>query len=222
AAKSLEDSQRMELELKLLVAEDPSNAFAPAARKNLAILAHNQEVLLQSANAGTPQGAASLAPVQTFSNSDRLKAQLKSLDDPNENTCSTCDGVADAAAGAGPAFTSAPPRFASDTHAWTLRKDVDQVALFFAVSSHGPMVNDLDSSDIQVRDANKAPQKVVEFAPQSKLPLRLALLIDTSGSVHDRFSFEKRSAIKFIQKILNSSSDLAFIVDFSNETTVTQ
>ncbi len=39
--------------------------------------------------------------------------------------------------------------------------------------------------------------------PQSKLPLRLALLVDTSGSVHNRFSFEKRAAIKFVEKMLS-------------------
>jgi VWFA-related protein len=62
----------------------------------------------------------------------------------------------------------------------------------------------------------------VEFVPQSKLPLRLALLIDTSGSVHDRFSFEKRAAINFIEDVLSTSSDLAFIAGFSNQITVTQ
>jgi VWFA-related protein len=84
------------------------------------------------------------------------------------------------------------------------------------------MVDDLDSSDIRVLDDNKPPQRIVEFAPQSKLPLRLALLIDVSGSVRDRFSFEKRAATNFIHDVLISSSDLAFIGGFSNQTTVTQ
>ena len=222
AANSLQNSQRMERELNLLVTEDPSNALAPTARKNLAILAHNKEVMLQAATKGTPQ-TTTVTQVQTFPNSDRLKAQLSALDDPNDRNCLTCDEVADTTvASSGPAPISVPPSSATKTHGWTLRKDVDQVALFFAASSHGHMVDDLRSSDIQIFDDNKPPQKVVEFVPQSRLPLRLALLIDTSGSVHDRFSFEKRAAIKFIEDVLSSSSDLAFVAGFSNQTTVTQ
>jgi len=63
---------------------------------------------------------------------------------------------------------------------------------------------------------------VESFAPQSKLPLRLALLVDTSGSVVDRFSFEKRAATKFVEKMLSGSFDLAFIAGFSHEFAVTQ
>jgi VWFA-related protein len=80
----------------------------------------------------------------------------------------------------------------------------------------------LKVSDIHIRDDNKLPEKVVQFAPQSKLPLRLALLVDTSGSVHDRFSFEKRAATQFVEKLLNSTSDLGFVAGFTTETTVTQ
>jgi VWFA-related protein len=222
AANSLQDSQRMERELNLLVTEDPSNALAPTARKNLAILAHNKEVLLQAATKGTSQ-TTTVMQVQTFPNSGRLKAQLSALNDPNDRNCLTCDEVADTrVASSGPAPISVAPSSPSKTSGWTLRKDVDQVALFFAASSHGHMVDDLVSSDIQVLDDNKPPHKIVEFVPQSKLPLRLALLIDTSGSVHDRFSFEKRAAIKFVEDVLSSTSDLAFIAGFSNQTTVTQ
>jgi VWFA-related protein len=94
--------------------------------------------------------------------------------------------------------------------------------MFFSVSSHGRMVNDLQQSDIRVLDDNKPPERVVQFASQSKLPLRLALLVDTSGSVHNRFSFEKHAAVKFVEKMLSGDSDLAFIAGFSNDTTVTQ
>ena len=47
-------------------------------------------------------------------------------------------------------------------------------------------------------------------------------MIDTSGSVQDRFSFEKRAAGKFLQKVLNGSSDLGFVAGFNTETKVTQ
>jgi VWFA-related protein len=109
-----------------------------------------------------------------------------------------------------------------DPAAWTIRTNVDQVTLFFTVSSHGHMVNDLEQSNFRILDDNKPPKKIEQFAPQSKLPLRLALLVDTSGSVQDRFSFEKHAATKFVEKMLSGASDLAFIAGFSHEITVTQ
>jgi VWFA-related protein len=99
---------------------------------------------------------------------------------------------------------------------------VDRVTLFFTVTRHGHLVNDLEQSNIRILDDNKPPEKIEQFAPQSKLPLRLALLVDTSGSVFDRFSFEKRAATKFVETMLSGASDLGFIAGFSENTTVTQ
>jgi len=73
------------------------------------------------------------------------------------------------------------PKFSSRPRgSYTIRKSVDDVAVFFSVSSHGRMINDLEVSDIQIRDNDKPPKRVLQFAPQSKLPLRLALLVDTA------------------------------------------
>jgi VWFA-related protein len=120
------------------------------------------------------------------------------------------------------ATATVPPGVPAGLNSWTIRSDVDQVTLFFAVSNRGRMVKDLRQSNIRILDDNKPPEKVEQFAPQSKLPLRLALLVDTSGSVNDRFSFEKRAAIKFVEKMLSGPSDLEFIAGFCNENTVTQ
>jgi VWFA-related protein len=73
-----------------------------------------------------------------------------------------------------------------------------------------------------VRDDGKAPAKILQFAPQSQLPLMVGLLVDTSGSVRDRFGFEKHAAGKFLQQLLTNSSDLAFIAGFANSPSVTQ
>lgn len=53
-------------------------------------------------------------------------------------------------------------------------------------------------------------------------PLRLALVIDTSGSVLQRFGFEKHAAEKFLEKVLNGTSDLGFVAGFNTDTVVTQ
>ena len=106
--------------------------------------------------------------------------------------------------------------------AWTIRKAVDETAIFFSVSSHSHVVNNLNLADIQIRDDNKPPEEVLQFVAQSRLPLRLALVVDSSGSVEDRFSFEKHAAAKFIEKVVHGDLDLGFVVGFSTETTVTQ
>jgi VWFA-related protein len=52
--------------------------------------------------------------------------------------------------------------------------------------------------------------------------LRLGVVIDSSGSVQSRFSFEKHAAAKFLQQMLTNSSDLGFVVGFAETPTVTQ
>ena len=227
AAMSLKDYDAMERELNFFLSEDPTNAFAPVARQNLAALAHDKAV--RAARAASPAQAttlvASLRP-ESFPNSERLKAQLNAAGDESDaGACEDCGmpgdtGPTTEAGNSGAAANV--PLSASIRSGWTIRQSVDQVTMFFSVSSHGHMVNDLQQSDIRILDDNKPPEKIVQFAPQSKLPLRLALLVDTSGSVVDRFSFEKRAAEKFVEKMLNGSSDLGFIEGFSHETTVTQ
>jgi VWFA-related protein len=227
AAMSLNDFDTVERELTLFLSEDSTNAFAPVARKNLAALAHNKMARAAAATS-SPQSAtlvASLQP-QTFPNSDRLKAQLTALaGESDAGTCEECSSPDDANSGSpeiAHLASNASPGLATRTNAWTIRKSVDQVTMFFSVSNHGHMVNDLQQGDIRVLDDNKPPEKIEQFAPQSKLPLRLALLVDTSGSVRDRFSFEKHAATKFLEKMLSGASDLGFIAGFSHETSVTQ
>lgn len=228
SAMALHDFEAMERELGFFLSEDPTNAFAPVARQNLTALANNKGVAV--VKAGSSPVATTLvasARTETFPNTERLKAQLSALgDEADDRSCGNCDALAESETAAGTGSTGAAadvyPGFANPAGTWTIHKNVDEVTLFFAVSSHGHMVNDLQRSDIQIRDDNKPPDKVLQFASQSKLPLRLALLIDTSGSVRDRFSFEKHAAAKFVEKMLSGTSDLAFIAGFSGDTTVTQ
>ena len=227
AAMSLNDFETMESELGFFLSEDPTNAFAPTARQNLAALAHNKAVRAQNAAHPTQVTTlvASLRP-KTFPNTDRLKAQLSALGNESDGgTCEDCGTLAENNPNTTSDSSGAPLALSPTVlvpGAWTIRTNVDQVTLFFTVSSHGHMVNELEQSNIRILDDNKPPEKIEQFAPQSKFPLRLALLVDTSGSVHDRFSFEKHAASKFVEKMLSGASDLAFIAGFSHEITVTQ
>ena len=224
AALALQDSATFEQELTLFLQEDPNNPLAPVARQNLDLLNRNQQAIaLQKQKVSDEQARAEQA---VAANRKRLNAQLAALG--KDESCPGCPLEAANSAPAGlpsgetaadvPTGTMLP----SGANSYTIRRVVDEVALFFAVSSHGHMVNDLEIADIQVRDDGKAPAKVLQFAPQSQLPLLVGLLIDTSGSVRDRFGFEKHAAGKFLQQLLTNSSDLAFVAGFSNSPSVTQ
>lgn len=223
AALGLSDMEAAKRELTTFLTEDPSNPQAPDARKNLDAIENRLHPPVQASN---NSGTQPLQPrqVQTFPNSDRLKSELSAVG--SEAASATEPAAAETntiASASTPVARPAPlvaPAMAGGL--FTIRKAVDEAAVFFAVSHRGHMINDLELSDIQIRDDNKAPERVLQFSPQSKLPLRLGLLIDTSGSVEGRFAFEKHAAEKFLEKVLNPQLDLGFVVGFSTETDVTQ
>lgn len=223
AAMALENYDVMERQLKFFLEEAPSDPLAPVARKNLDAL-ERRKIAVSAKGAGRVPGTVAASHLSTFPNSDRLKAQLEAVGkETDSENCETCADSAEPAENAPDdnASTASQAYFRAGA-LFTIQKVVDEAALFFAVSTHGHMVSDLQLSDIQVRDDKKPPEKIYEFIPQSKLPLRLGLLIDTSGSIQDRFNFEKRAAGKFVEKVLNGTSDLGFVAGFSSETTVTR
>lgn len=225
AAVALNDLLLAQKQLNLFLEEDPSNPLAATARYNLEILNRNQKanVVRASAAQQSPRLVAA-KPFESLANSDRLKAQL--ADTANEDrggSCENCSAPVTLAAN-NPEAASIPDVSRTDAaiSQWTIRKVVDEVAVFFGVTSGGRSVTGLELSDIKVLDDNKPPEKVLQFTPQSKLPLRLGVVIDTSGSVQPRFAFEKQAAAKFLAQMLTNSSDLGFVVGFAETPTVTQ
>jgi Ca-activated chloride channel homolog len=227
AALALNNTDLLERELTYFVQEDPSNPLVPEARHNLEVLKTNQAVIAgQNAALGAKNTQLANAAPTSLANSARLKAELKALGDES-GQCNGCEleasnsGASGLGQGAVVADIPSVPVMGSG-NSYTIRKVVDEVALFFAVSSHGHMVNDLELSEIQIRDDGRPPEKILLFTPQSKLPLRVGLLVDTSGSVHERFGFEKHAAAKFLEQLLTNPADLAFVAGFSNSPEVKQ
>jgi len=92
--------------------------------------------------------------------------------------------------------------------------DVTRVNLLFTVTDKkGRFVTDLSKVDFEVFE-NKKAQPITEFAAESDLPLRLAVLIDTSNSIRDRFKFEQQAASEFLKSVLKANLDRAMIVSF--------
>ncbi len=91
--------------------------------------------------------------------------------------------------------------------------EVTRVNVLYTVSDKkGRFVTNLEKDDFDVAE-NKKVQKILEFTAESDLPLRLALLIDTSNSIRERFKFEQEASIEFLNSLLRPP-DKAMIVSF--------
>src|SRR2546422_1062397 len=92
--------------------------------------------------------------------------------------------------------------------------EVNRVNMLFTVTDKkGRFITDLGKEDFQVTE-NKKPQSIQEFTTESDLPLRIAILIDTSNSIRDRFKFEQQAAVDFINSVLRPREDKAMVVSF--------
>jgi Ca-activated chloride channel family protein len=95
--------------------------------------------------------------------------------------------------------------------------DVANVNLLFTVTDKkGRFITDLDRDDFEVFE-DKRPQKILGFTAESDLPLRLAILIDTSNSIRDRFRFIQEAAIEFINSVMRPHQDKSLIVSFDTQ-----
>ncbi len=65
-------------------------------------------------------------------------------------------------------------------------------------------------------------QSIQYFSRETDLALRIGLLIDTSGSIRDRLSFEKQAATDFLSDTIRRGKDQAFVVSFDMEPQLVQ
>src|SRR5258708_9687119 len=107
-----------------------------------------------------------------------------------------------------------PPRAEpSDTR---IILEVNRVNMLFTVTDKkGKFITDLAKDDFQVVE-NKRPQSIQEFTAESDLPLRIAILIDTSNSIRDRFRFDQQAAADFITSGIRPRQDKAMVVSFDS------
>jgi VWFA-related protein len=103
----------------------------------------------------------------------------------------------------------------ADDDPWIFRKRVDEVTVFFTATKGHRYIDDLTQDEIKISDDRKPPVRISAFGHQTDLPLRLALLVDTSDSIDKRFSFEKDAASRFLRSVLRPGIDQAFVVGFS-------
>jgi len=112
---------------------------------------------------------------------------------------------------AAPAASPAKPR---DDQ--TISIDVNLVNILFTVADRkGKFVTNLKKEDFKVFEDERA-QTITNFSSESNLPLTIALLVDTSGSIRDKLRFEEEAAIEFFYSTLQRGKDKALVISFDS------
>jgi Ca-activated chloride channel family protein len=107
----------------------------------------------------------------------------------------------------------------------TIRAEVALVnVVFTAVDKKGHPVHGLKADDFLIFE-NGQRQEIEYFSALGKgsdVPLTIALLIDTSGSIKNKLDFEKETAAEFFKEVLRPSKDLALIIQFDADVNLVQ
>ncbi len=118
--------------------------------------------------------------------------------------------------------TDLQQREAAPPETETLHLFSREVDLFFAVTDkHGNFVNGLQQQNFGLLDDGRPPERVIRFVQQTNLPLRVGIMIDTSSSIRQRFSYEQQAAIDFLLQVMHPV-DRAFVEGFDVQTDIEQ
>jgi Ca-activated chloride channel homolog len=241
AQGNLADAQS---EMETLLAESPKSPSAGEYRKMLQQIKDEEAGRVAVSNAQPsqqlltepaavvdvsfhgPTAEETFQRVQQAIQDKKEESQIVDAEAEPDASCVRCGGgtVTPSLEAVSPAKPTAvsPADRSHDVAAATLRVAVDEVAIFFAATDHGRAVTDLASSDIEIRDNNRAPSGIVAFRNEAQLPLRLGLVIDSSNSVTDRFHSEQAAAARFMKTVLTDKDDLAFVVGVNNSVLMVQ
>ncbi len=104
----------------------------------------------------------------------------------------------------------------------TYRVSVDLVNVLCSVfdKNTNAFVTNLMQEDFDIYEDGRK-QEIKNFARETDLPLTIAMLIDTSGSVKPKLKFEQEAATSFFQSILRET-DRAMLVEFDSGVTLVQ
>jgi Ca-activated chloride channel family protein len=98
----------------------------------------------------------------------------------------------------------------------TISVDVDLVNVVFTVfDRRGRLITDLKREQFTVVEDNRQ-QEITNFSRETDLPLTVALLVDTSGSIRDKLRFEQEAAIEFFYTTLRRGKDRGLVITFDS------
>jgi VWFA-related protein len=85
----------------------------------------------------------------------------------------------------------------------------------------GAIVRDLNQNDFELKEDDR-PQTIRYFSHETDLPLTLGLLVDTSLSQRRVLGEERDASATFLDQVLRTDKDLAFIIHFDKEVELLQ
>jgi VWFA-related protein len=129
-------------------------------------------------------------------------------------------GLVGSLAGQEPVTTSRPGATPVPDNKIKVRVDLVNV-LMTVTNKKNRLEIGLGKEDFRVFEDNK-PQTIRYFSRETDLPLRIGVLVDTSGSIRDRLRFEQEAAVDFLHTTLRPGKDLAFVVAFDVQPQVVQ
>lgn len=232
AWEALDNLPQAQREMETLLQEDPKSPSKAQFEQILAEI-KNEQALRAEAKGHSPQSPTfsfstpvtptreqASAQAQQLLQTIREKSQIAEAEADTDPSCAECaTGIS---AQPTPTLSTLKQQQPANFSGTVLRASVDEVAIFFSATDHGKSVGDLDQSDISVRDDHQAPRAIVSFRNESQLPLRLGLILDTSNSVTNRFSFEQSAANKFLHDVMTGENDLAFVIGVNNSVLLVQ
>src|SRR5579859_982256 len=232
AYEAQDDLLHAQSEMEVLLKEDPKSESAVQFRQILDAIKQEearraetklhpvQSVKFSFATPAEPSREEASQQAQQILQSVKERNQIAEAEAEPEAVCVECGKTApiELAANSGPSRERP-----TENHSRAMfRASVDEVAIYFAATDHGKSVTDLRAGEVEVSDDSRPPDRILAFRNQTQLPLRLGLVIDTSNSVTERFSFEQNAAIKFLEKVLTNEQDLAFVVGVNNSVLLVQ
>jgi VWFA-related protein len=105
----------------------------------------------------------------------------------------------------------------------TIAKQVDEVNLAFTVTDHrGRFISNLRPQDFRLLDNRRVAQQLTFFQQRSDLPLHIAIVIDASASVKQRYEMERKAVLAFTRKVVRPGKDRVFVVAFNDRVATIQ
>ncbi|HUK54933.1 MAG TPA: VWA domain-containing protein [Candidatus Binatia bacterium] len=109
-----------------------------------------------------------------------------------------------------------PPQEAPERAQQPFKVQVNLINLFVTVrDKHNAILGDLGKSDFRIFEDGQE-QKIEFFNKELNLPLTMAILVDTSGSMQRMLPAEQETASRFFSRVI-TKGDLATIISFDKD-----
>jgi VWFA-related protein len=119
---------------------------------------------------------------------------------------------------AGVVFSQAPPADGPANRQTPAQIGINvlQVPLMVSVTDNrGKLITNLTQKDFRIYEDDKL-QTIQSFASNTDLPLSIALLLDSSGSIIDKLKFEQAAATDFFFNTIKRKKDRATVIGFDS------